>query len=121
MATRCTRWLVFVSAVLLALGAGVEVTAAEIPGYGIVEVSPGLAPEEEALQASGEKVPEATPPPFQVPLMPKGMAFFAETESNDTAATANALPGSEAVVYGTIAPAADVDYFSFTANAGDYV
>ena len=49
------------------------------------------------------------------------MALLAETEPNDTTATANALAGSEAVVYGTIDPAADVDYFSFTANAGDRV
>ena len=49
------------------------------------------------------------------------MALLAETEPNDTTATANALAGSEAVVYGTIDPFADVDYFSFTANAGDRV
>ncbi len=49
------------------------------------------------------------------------MSFFNETEPNDTAATANALPGSQVAVYGTISPAIEVDFFSFTANAGDRV
>jgi subtilisin-like proprotein convertase family protein len=51
---------------------------------------------------------------------PDGMSLFNETEPNNTAATANALPGSQAVVLGTIT-ANDYDYFSFTANAGDRV
>jgi hypothetical protein len=121
MATRCTRWLVFVSAVLLALGAGVDVAAEVIAPYQVIEISPDLASEETKLPVAGEKVPEYREPPGQALVAPKGMAFFAETEPNDTAATATALPGSEAVVYGTIVPAADVDYFSFTANAGDRV
>lgn len=37
------------------------------------------------------------------------MSFFTETEPNNTAATANALPGSQAVVLGSISPAADYD------------
>jgi hypothetical protein len=80
-----------------------------------------LAPDEAAMEAVGEKVPEYRVPPGQALVAPKGMSFFAETEANDTPATANALPGTEAVVYGAIVPATDVDYYSFTANAGDYV
>ncbi len=53
--------------------------------------------------------------------IPAGMGFFNETEPNDTAATANALPGSQVAVYGTISPATEVDFFSFTATAGDRV
>ncbi len=53
-------------------------------------------------------------------VSPLGMAFTYETEPNDSAATANALSGTQ-VMYGTISPAADVDYFSFTAVAGDRV
>ncbi len=52
---------------------------------------------------------------------PDGMSFFNETEPNDSAATANALPGSQVAVYGVINPATEVDFFSFTANAGDRV
>ncbi|MBE2232893.1 MAG: proprotein convertase P-domain-containing protein, partial [Anaerolinea sp.] len=52
---------------------------------------------------------------------PDGMNLFSETEPNDTAATANALAGSQAVVLGSISPAGDYDYFSFSANAGDRV
>ena len=52
---------------------------------------------------------------------PDGMNLFSETEPNDTAATANALAGSQAVVYGNVSPANDVDYFSFSATAGDRV
>ncbi|MCB8916396.1 MAG: proprotein convertase P-domain-containing protein [Ardenticatenaceae bacterium] len=55
------------------------------------------------------------------PYAPEGMAFYSETEPNDTPATANILPGNDVVVLGDISPAAEVDYFSFTANAGDHV
>ncbi len=50
-----------------------------------------------------------------------GMALLYEMEPNDTPATANALPGADLVVQGNIFPNADVDYFSFTGNAGDRV
>ena len=55
------------------------------------------------------------------PLAADGMSLFNETEPNDTVATANALPGNQAVVLGNISPANDVDYFSFTAQVGDRV
>ena len=44
----------------------------------------------------------------------------AEVESNNTTATANALPGS-GWVSGTRDPASDADFFSMTLNAGDTV
>jgi len=121
MTMRSTRWLVLAAVGLLALGAGVNVAAEGMPPYQVIEVADDLGAEELAA-AAGEKVDEGAKPqlPPAAPPAPKGMDFFNEAESNDTTATANALPGSEAVVYGTI-PANDVDYFSFTANAGDYV
>ena len=57
---------------------------------------------------------------YPIPL-PRGMAFFEEAEPNDTAATANVLIGTPVVVYATINPATEVDYFAFTATAGDRV
>ncbi len=54
------------------------------------------------------------------PLAPEGMNLLNETEPNDTAATANPLPGSQAVILGNIT-AGDYDYFSFAANEGDRV
>lgn len=72
------------------------------------------APDNKALDGSAA----AGSAPFYAPA---GMALFSETEPNDTAATANALAGSQAVVLGTVSPANDVDYFSFTANQGDRV
>jgi subtilisin-like proprotein convertase family protein len=94
---------------MLPLGAAAQ-EAPPAP-FQIVEVA---APDNKAMNGSGAAG-------SSVPLfVPDGMAFFNETEPNDTAATANALPGSQAVVYGNI-PAGDYDYFSFTANAGDRV
>jgi len=57
---------------------------------------------------------------YPIPL-PRGIAFFDETEPNDTAGTANILIGTPVVVHATINPATEVDYFAFTATAGDRV
>lgn len=76
-------------------------------------------------EATGSGVKDAVNPKLAegaIPYVsPDGMAFFNETEPNNTAATANALSGSQAVVLGNVNPAGDYDYFSFTANAGDRV
>jgi hypothetical protein len=50
-----------------------------------------------------------------------GQNLIAETEANDTAATANPLAGNDIVVTGSISPNSDMDFFSFTANANDRV
>ncbi|WP_343389905.1 PPC domain-containing protein [Candidatus Amarobacter glycogenicus] len=47
--------------------------------------------------------------------------FQAEVEPNNTAATATALASNDGVVWGAVFPNGDLDYFSFTANAGDRV
>ncbi len=54
-------------------------------------------------------------------LSPDGMAMFGEIEPNNSAATANVLPTPPLVAMANIFPATDVDYFSFTGNAGDRV
>ncbi|MBX3059499.1 MAG: proprotein convertase P-domain-containing protein [Anaerolineae bacterium] len=54
-------------------------------------------------------------------VAPQGAISVYETEPNDTPATANALGGSSAVVRGYVYPNADLDYFSFTAQAGDRI
>ncbi|MCB9141397.1 MAG: proprotein convertase P-domain-containing protein [Anaerolineales bacterium] len=59
--------------------------------------------------------------PLDGMLVPDGMNFFNETEPNNTAGTANALPGTDLAILGNIYPNGDVDYFSFTGSAGDRV
>ncbi len=54
-------------------------------------------------------------------VAPLGAISVYETEPNDTPATANALGGNSAVVRGNAFPAGDIDFFSFTAQAGDRV
>lgn len=44
-----------------------------------------------------------------------------ETEPNDSAETATVLIGSDVAITGNIFPSGDVDYYSFTAQAGDRV
>ena len=55
------------------------------------------------------------------PYQPLDQAFQAEVEPNNTAATATALASNDGVVWGAVFPNGDLDYFSFTANAGDRV
>ncbi|HRQ40767.1 MAG TPA: proprotein convertase P-domain-containing protein [Chloroflexota bacterium] len=54
-------------------------------------------------------------------VTPLGAISVYEAEPNDTPATANPLGGSSAVVRGNTFPAGDIDFFSFTAQAGDRV
>ena len=64
--------------------------------------------------------------PVAAPVMSRafaklGLALTDEVEPNGTTATAMPLAGTSAVVLGNIFPATDVDFYSFTANAGDRV
>ncbi|MBK8988770.1 MAG: proprotein convertase P-domain-containing protein [Chloroflexi bacterium] len=52
---------------------------------------------------------------------PLGAISVYEVEPNNTPATANPLGGSVAILRGNTFPAGDLDYFSFTGNAGDRV
>jgi uncharacterized repeat protein (TIGR01451 family) len=48
-------------------------------------------------------------------------SYGGEVEPNGTSATATPIVGTNVVVKGNVWPAADVDFYSFTANAGDRV
>ncbi|MFN7961132.1 MAG: IPTL-CTERM sorting domain-containing protein [Thermoanaerobaculia bacterium] len=52
---------------------------------------------------------------------PTGQGFVSEVEPNNTAATATPLGGTNVVVRANIFPNGDIDFFSFTAGAGDRV
>lgn len=59
--------------------------------------------------------------PTFAPHTPNGPAYSTETEPNGTIATANPIVGTTAVIWGTIYPNADEDFYAFTATAGDRV
>ena len=52
---------------------------------------------------------------------PAGVGFTAESEPNGTSATASPIAGSQAVVRAPLFPNGDIDFYSFTANAGDRI
>ncbi len=63
-------------------------------------------------------LPALAPPPA-LPLAPQGQDFATEIEANNAYTTATSLPSTDLVLLGNIYPATDVDYFSFSASAGD--
>jgi uncharacterized repeat protein (TIGR01451 family) len=56
-----------------------------------------------------------------VPQQPLGQGYVGEVEPNGTSATASPLTGTNLVVRGNIFPVGDIDFYSFTATAGDRV
>ncbi|MCC6190338.1 MAG: proprotein convertase P-domain-containing protein [Anaerolineales bacterium] len=73
---------------------------------------------------AGAGPPRTTPavPKIDAPRIPAGSAgldFLAEVEPNDTPGQAAILPGAGAAALGNLYPAGDVDYYAFTAGAGD--
>lgn len=60
-------------------------------------------------------------PARSAPSLVLGQALIEETEPNGSIPQANSLNSTNAVLRGYIYPAADEDYFSFAANAGDRV
>lgn len=58
---------------------------------------------------------------FALPSLPNGQAYAGEVEPNGTSATASPLPSTDLVVKGDLYPNGDIDFYSFTANAGDRV
>ena len=79
-----SRWVVVVALGLLLFGGVAQVAAQATPPYQVVEV--GSTPE--VKEGPGVKVPEFRQPTPLVPYSIEGMALTAETEPNDTAATA---------------------------------
>ena len=109
------RPLAALTAIALLAGFAAPVAAAQTP-LKIVEVT-GQGSELKVVPP-GVKVTELR---SIAPYDLDGMTLPTETEPNDTAATANALASNEVVLLGTINPAADVDWYSFPALAGDRV
>lgn len=115
------RRLVLIGLVVLTL-VGVLVAAPEAAPPGqiqiqLLEVSPGL------MAAPGQKASPPQPPRTLAPPAP-GLAaegFVVEAEPNGTSGTATPLGGSAAAAIGNVFPPADVDFYSFTAAAGDRV
>ena len=63
----------------------------------------------------------ALQPIVAVPNAPLGQGYDGEVEPNGTPATATPLAGSNLVVRANLFPNGDVDFFSFSASAGDFV
>ncbi len=82
-----------------------------------------FASPQEIDAVKGEVPSRASSPasPSIYPAAVLGQGYVGEMEPNGTFGTASPLTGSNLVVRANIFPAADVDYFSFTAAAGDRV
>jgi uncharacterized repeat protein (TIGR01451 family) len=65
--------------------------------------------------------PPASAPVAYAPFAINGQGYLGETEPNGTFATASPIAGSNVVVRANLFPNGDVDFFSFTATAGDRV
>ncbi|MCZ7651960.1 MAG: proprotein convertase P-domain-containing protein [Thermoanaerobaculia bacterium] len=90
--------------------------SASVPQFEIVEISPTLG-----LDAvPGKAAPEVPGGSLALESVPDP-AFLHEVEPNGTSGTATPIPGSSARILANVYPAADVDFFSFTAAAGDRV
>src|SRR5262245_60232403 len=114
----------------------------EVPSPAPVARSQDKAGEPGTTSVNGRKGPEEPPNPehrmiplgrmdtgepvekpgeiTRAPALP-GSTLPNEVEPNNTAATANPLGGPTARIRSTINPAGDVDFYSFTAGAGDRV
>jgi len=80
-------------------------------------------PESAVKGAPAERLPAASPRPpgLRFPTSPLAQGYLNEVEPNGTTATATPFSGTNVVVEGNIFPATDVDFYSFTAAAGDRV
>ncbi|MCL4870288.1 MAG: proprotein convertase P-domain-containing protein [Anaerolineae bacterium] len=90
---------------------------------GLGAAASGDKPEAESSGADGvvELLATGFVPSSSGRSLAYGPAIMYEVEPNGTAATANPITGSSAVIEANIYPNADEDYFSFTAAAGDRV
>ncbi|MFO1493403.1 MAG: IPTL-CTERM sorting domain-containing protein [Lysobacterales bacterium] len=142
---RRTRWgmSLLAAAVTFVTGLGPAMSepvepATGIAGTGISTIANAKAGEKavtafefDAISGlDGSKVPEAAGrpvPPFgPTPRMaqvdaPFGQGYVGETEPNGTFGTATPLASTNTVVRAQLFPNGDIDFFSFTANAGDRV
>ncbi len=80
--------------------------------------------ESEGSGASSGKPPAPSHDPLGLrrpPVSALGQGYVGEVEPNGTPGTASPLGGSNVVVRANIVPNGDVDWYSFSANAGDRV
>ncbi len=90
------------------------------PTYVIVPLVPDTA-EVKGAEDLRPAAPPYAPPGLAGPSAPLGQGYVVESEPNNTFGTADPLGGSNVVAWGNIFPNADVDWWSFTAAAGDRV
>jgi len=57
----------------------------------------------------------------QIPYVPFGQGYGGEAEPNGTFGTASPMVGTNLVTRATLFPNGDIDFYSFTANAGDRI
>ncbi len=114
---------------LVGIGAGATEPSAD-SGKPVVAKGPVATLKAAAEFELIEYVPPATTPERAgsapqrpaIPSSPEGAAAgTAEVEPNGTFATATALSGNNTQAHGNIFPAADVDFYSFSALAGDRI
>lgn len=100
------------------LGSAPAAQAQSTPGYEFAIAQP-----DETVKGEVSARPTV---PYSGPLatgpnMPLGMGYGGEVEPNNTTGTASPLPSTDTVVRAALFPSGDVDFYSFTANAGDRV
>ena len=118
------RFAVF--AVLAVVLLGMVLIAQPSGGAGFQIVTVGVTDTAEtkgspAEAKGGPSRPAGVRPGYGGDLLSPGQGFIREVEPNNTSATATPLGGTNVVLLGNIFPNGDVDYFSFTAAAGDRV
>ena len=89
------------------------------PAYEIVEITPGNEVKG-APPVEGKPSPTMTNP-AGLRYARLGQGYAGEIEPNGTSATASPIVGTNAVVRASLYPNGDVDFYSFTAAAGDRV
>ncbi len=114
---RIARW----TGLLLAATAAMSVGIAQANSLEIVSIDDQSGQVKGAAPARAS-VPLQNPPGLrQLPYIPNGQGYAGEAEPNGTSATASALGGTNLVARGSLFPNGDIDFYSFTANAGDRV
>lgn len=104
-------------AVALLLGA----TPGSSQTFQILEIQPQSPAGKDGTGPFPDGVIGPVNPRHASPLAPTGQGFVNEVEPNGTSATATPLGGTNVVMLGTVFPANDVDFYSFTGAAGDRV
>ncbi|MGE0641810.1 MAG: hypothetical protein AB7P46_16210, partial [Thermoanaerobaculia bacterium] len=97
---------------------------AESSGFAAVPVVQALAPSRELKGVAPERAvsPMVNPPGLvYAPESPNGQGYQGEAEPNNSAGTASPLTGTNLVVRANLFPPGDIDFFSFTAAAGDRI